>query len=594
MPHEIIPQQLAIRSMRSSGYRDTAHAIAELIDNSIQAGDGVNPKTEVEVLCVDRKRLVNARSRKQLDEIAVYDNACGMDAKTLRDALQFGNGTRLTREKQKGIGKFGMGLPNASISQCSKLEVWSWRDGKCYYTYLDVEQIEKGAQKEVPEPKEQKFPERWRSIIRDGIGEHGTLVVWTQLDRVTWKGSKALLENSEFLVGRIYRYFISEGKARIRLAAFEEEDDGLTKRYDQDVRPNDPMYLMRGTSAPDTYKTEPAFDLLGEYPIQVGHQGQEHTVVIRYAVARPAARQQGGNSHIGMHAAKNQGVSVVRARRELELNNSFDSRSDPRDRWWGIEVLFEPELDDVFGVTNNKQAATSFRSMSLEDDATAEGMTAGEFRDRLRDSNDPRLVIYEISAAINKLLSETLWPQIKRMAEPRKQSQFTPPPGSAEDAGTKAVTQRRSQIGDKGASDKAEKLPVAEREKELREELVSEGVPEAEAKQLAVEYVKSNVKFLFQESEIPGTAMFDVRLKAGTILVIINSKHPAREHFFDLLKKEGTEIDTPAQKALKLLLSAWARLEDEAAATPAAKQKLEDIRSDWGRLARDFLQAANE
>ena len=144
MPHEIIPQQLAIRSMRSSGYRDTAHAIAELIDNSIQAGEGVNQRTEVEVLCVDRYRTINTRKRRQLDEIAVYDNACGMDPKTLRDALQFGNGTRLTRANQKGIGKFGMGLPNASISQCSKLEVWSWRDGACFHTYLDVEQIEKG------------------------------------------------------------------------------------------------------------------------------------------------------------------------------------------------------------------------------------------------------------------------------------------------------------------------------------------------------------------------------------------------------------------------------------------------------------------
>jgi hypothetical protein len=593
MAHEIIPQQLAIRSMRSSGYRDTAHAIAELIDNSIQAGEDVNPRTEVEVLCVDRYRTVTARKRRQLDEIAVYDNACGMDPKTLRDALQFGNGTRLTREKQKGIGKFGMGLPNASISQCSKLEVWSWQDGACYSTYLDVGQIEKNALTEVPEPKPSKIPDRWRDVIRNSIGEHGTLVVWSQLDRVTWKGSKALLENSEFLVGRIYRYFIAEGKARIRLAAFEEDEGGLTNRFDKDVRPNDPMYLLRGTSAPVPYDTEPAFDLLGEKTIQVGFQGTEHTVTIRYSVSRAAPRQQGGNSSIGRDAARNQGVSVVRAKRELEMNHSFDSRSDPRDRWWGIEVRFEPELDDVFGVTNNKQAATSFGNLSLVEDAAAESMSPGEYKDRLKESSDPRLAVYEISTEINKLLSETLWPQIIRIKEPRKQSQYTPPPGSAEVSGTKAVTQRRTQFGDKGVSDKEEKLPVAEREKQLKEELVAEGVPESEAKQLAVEYVKSNVKFLFQEAEIPGTAMFDVRLKAGTIIILINTKHPAREHFFDLLKQDGAEVDTPAQKALKLLLSAWARLEDEAAGS-GRKQVLEDARSDWGRLARDFLQAANE
>ncbi len=348
---------------------------------------------------------------------------------------------------------------------------------------------------------------------------------------------------------------------------------------------------MRGTSAPPPYDSEPAFDLLGEKPFQVGYQGQEHTVTVRYSVSRSAPRLQGGNSLIGRDAARNQGVSVVRAKRELELNHSFDSRSDPRDRWWGIAVLFEPELDDVFGVTNNKQAATSFGNLSLVEDAEAEGMSPGEYKDRLKESNDPRLAIYEIGHEINKLLDEVLWPQIKRMKEPRKQSQWTPAPGSAEDAGTKAVSQRRTQIGDKGASDQAEKLPVAEREKQLREELVAEGVPEPEAKQIAVEYVRSNVKFLFQEAEIPGTAMFDVRLKAGTI--IINSRHPAREHFFDLLKPEGAETNTPAQKALKLLLSAWARLEDEAAGT-GRKQLLEDARSDWGRLARDFLQAANE
>ncbi len=407
------------------------------------------------------------------------------------------------------------------------------------------------------------------------------MVVWTQLDRVTWKGCKALLENSEFLVGRIYRYFIEEGKARIRLAAFEEEEGGLTNRFDKDVRPNDPMYLMRGTSAPPPYDTEPAFDLLGTQPIQVKYQGNEYTVTIRYSVSRAVPRQQGGNSLIGRDAARNQGVSVVRANRELELNNSFDSRSDPRGRWWGIEVLFDPDLDDVFGVTNNKQAATSFRNLNLEEDAAGEGMTPGEYKDRLHDSNDPRLLIYQISTEINKLLDQVLWPQIKRTAEPRKQSQYTPPPGSAEDAGTKAVTQRRTQLGDKGESDKAEKLPVAEREKQLRDELVAEGVPESEAKQLAVEYVKSNFKFLFQEAEIPGTAMFDVRLKARTIIILINSKHPAREHFFDLLKKEGAEVDTPAQKALELLLSAWARLEDEAAGQ-GRKQMLEDARSDGG------------
>src|SRR3990172_10248909 len=99
MAYEIVPQHLSIIAMRSSGYRDSVHAIAELIDNSIQAGESLpNRRTEVEVICVDKSQLVNHRARKRIHAIGVYDNASGMDAKTLRLALQFGNGTHLEAE----------------------------------------------------------------------------------------------------------------------------------------------------------------------------------------------------------------------------------------------------------------------------------------------------------------------------------------------------------------------------------------------------------------------------------------------------------------------------------------------------------------
>ena len=43
----IIPPELAVKAMRDSGYRNTAYALAELIDNSIQAD-----ASEVELICV--------------------------------------------------------------------------------------------------------------------------------------------------------------------------------------------------------------------------------------------------------------------------------------------------------------------------------------------------------------------------------------------------------------------------------------------------------------------------------------------------------------------------------------------------------------
>lgn len=249
-------------------------------------------------------------------------------------------------------------------------------------------------------------------------------------------------------------------------------------------------------------------------------------------------------------------------------------------------------MDAVFGVTNNKQSATNFFLVDLDEDAALEGMTPEQYREHLRQSHDPRLAIYEISHHIQKTLS-TVRDQVQRMREGvRKKGQVVAPPGSAEEIATRAIKQRRQQIGDKGRSDQSEQMPLEQRKDELTQQLVEQGMPEQEAKQIAVEAVTRHIKIIFQEADIPGAVIFDVKSKAGTIIVLVNSRHPASKDLFELLRESGSEADTPALRALKLLLSAWGRLEDEAG--DQRRQQLEDIRADWGRIARDFLQAAAE
>src|SRR5262249_35785890 len=147
------------------------------------------------------------------------------------------------------------------------------------------------------------------------------------------------------------------------------------------VRPNDPLYLMTGTTAPKPYDQKPAFDPFGEPQIiDVKHNGKMHQVRITASICKPEVRELGGASEIGKDCKKNIGVSVVRAGRELELNHSFEIPSDPRERWWHVEVAFEPGLDAVFGVTNNKQSATDFKRMMIEEDADAEGVSVAQYK----------------------------------------------------------------------------------------------------------------------------------------------------------------------------------------------------------------------
>jgi hypothetical protein len=55
--------------------------------------------------------------------------------------------------------------------------------------------------------------------------------------------------------------------------------------------------------------------------------------------------------------AKGAGVSIVRAGREIDCGWFFmgQKRRENYDDWWRCEVRFEPDLDEMFGVTHTKQ-----------------------------------------------------------------------------------------------------------------------------------------------------------------------------------------------------------------------------------------------
>lgn len=597
MSFEILPQGLAIKGMRDNGYKNTAYAIAELIDNSIQAGEDVNKKTNVEVICVDVGRVRNSRQVKEIDRILVYDDAGGMDEKLLRSALQFGVGTRLEKKNQKGMGKFGMGLPNSSISQCSKVEVWSWRNGNTFYTYLDVGEVQEGTMKEVPRPKSKEIPSEYKNLLKSKLKKHGTLVVWSKLDRVKWKTSKALFNNSESLVGRMYRYFIAGNKAGIRLASYVKEEGGAFKLdIDRFIRPNDPMYLMVNTSVPKPYDEEPAFQKYkdDDEVTVTGRDGEEGKIVIKYSVCKQQARNAGGHSEIGKHAAKNQGVSIVRAGRELELDRSMVNISDTRERWWGIEIHFDSTVDHIMGVTNNKQAATNFELLNLAEDAKNEGVSPVSYKQMLKEDGDNRLVFYEISDHVTKAL-KNMRELIEKMGKSKKKADDPAPPGSPEDIAGRVTKKRREKLGDVGKSDEDEKKNDKERGKGLADFFTGEGESEAEAEKKALEIIKKKIKFQFKEGLMPSKYIFDCNAVEGVLIIKINQKHPVYNLLFGLLDKEKGEGRPQSENdplvALKLLFLAWARMED---IYGDENERLEEIRSEWGTIARDFLKEYEE
>ncbi|MDB9513343.1 ATP-binding protein [Kamptonema animale CS-326] len=598
--HDIFPGHLLVKAIRDNGYKNAAYALAELIDNAIQA-----EATEVELLCAEKGIQLEQRRRSRVEQIAVLDNGSGMDDTVLRMALQFGNGTYLAEDKHTGIGRFGMGLPCSSLSQCQRVEVWTWQSGveNAIYTYLDLNEIKNKKLIEVPEPQKQKIPEIWGKVTT-GFGQTGTLVVWSDIDRCMWKTGKTIIDNSEFVIGRMYRKFLETKEVVIRMATFDI-DEPTKIMVEKFAQPNDPGYLMAETSCPAPFDEKPMFqawegDDNYEATFTIEFRGQKHEVKIRFSYAKEEARpgNNPGSLPHGQHAAKNVGVSVVRARRELELDQSW-SLKQPTERWWGIEIEFPPALDDLFGVTNNKQSARNFSEMANLDFKLmlTGGKTIHQLKEELTHDEDPRGPFIEIAHKINTQLTimrELLEAQTKGSRSNPKRHNVS----SAEKVATE-VTEERKKEGHYGQSDENESLPLEERKEIIETTLIDKGVMQITAEELAAKTVSDGLKYVFAKASLGDkSAFFAVDPKPGTIIITLNTIHPAYKNLVEILEEEVEGVDpetlrsrlTNSLEGLKLLLMAWARYEDEQPDGPR-RNKAQDARADWGRVARQFLES---
>lgn len=595
---EIIPPDLAVKAMRDSGYKNTAYALAELIDNSVQA-----EASDIELFCIEERQVINERERRRIRQIAVLDNGKGMTPPTLRLALQFGNGMHLN--DRSGIGRFGMGLPNSSISQCRRVDVWTWQSGpdNAMHSYLDVDKIEARELTVVPQPRHKSLPVEWRKRAK-ALGTTGTLVLWQNFDehRLTWRGSRATLENTEFLIGRMYRKFMHNGKLNIRLVALDGGKEVLL--IDRPAKINDPLYLMTPSSTPAPFDKKPMFQKWGEADeeFHVPFNGGEHTVEVRISWARPETVPSDGTDRgrqpYGKHAARNIGVSILRAGRELDLDNGWANSYDPVERWWGVEIEFPPSLDEVFGVPNNKQAATVFSQMAQFDwESEAEdGEKYTELKERLRDSGDPRAELMDIEQYIRNQLRKirvSLANQTKglRGGPGGKRHDET----SVEDRASTKFKERAEQ-GYQTEEDKQVFTDSAK--KELVKDLIEQKhYPEQSAEEIAEAVGKRKKRVIFVDAEMDGYAFFKVEQRPGGITeIIFNTAHPAHEQLMRALEanvdgetdKELLDRILNASDTLRMLFAAWARYEME---DMPNRSRINDMRQEWGKMARVFLES---
>ena len=210
-------------SLRSMGYSFES-AVADVVDNSISAH-------------AQNVRILFPTT--PMDELAlgILDDGDGMAADVLFEAMRYGCLSAEEERSEEDLGRFGMGMKSASLSQCRCLTVVSYESkilNGFTWDYNHILETKDWMIQELDSTEINKLP----YIEKLKVQEKGTLVIWQDFD-VLYNSSggqvystlvelRSSLENALAL---IYHRYLS-GIGTLRLHIFINE---------LDIKPQDPF-----------------------------------------------------------------------------------------------------------------------------------------------------------------------------------------------------------------------------------------------------------------------------------------------------------------------------------------------------------------
>ncbi len=212
-PADITPSpHRLLESLRDVGY-DFVTAVADIVDNSITAGA--------------RRISVEIAHQEGPPTVTVADDGHGMTRSRLVESLRLGS---MREYESDDLGKFGLGLKTASLSQCRCLTVatrhspTNFRVSAATLDLDSVASVNRWLLDEHAAPEVHALAGKWL------LGTTGTVVVWQKLDRVVrewndlggWdrRRLRMLADSTAAHLSMVFHRFIEgiSGAPRLRLS----------------------------------------------------------------------------------------------------------------------------------------------------------------------------------------------------------------------------------------------------------------------------------------------------------------------------------------------------------------------------------------
>ncbi len=313
---------LLMESMRSLGYSfDTA--IADLIDNSVSA---------------QAKHVKILLDPSDDPQLIIFDDGRGMSSDDLQEALRFGSRGPADTRDEFDLGRFGLGLKSASLSQCRRLVVVSKHNGTLSCFSWDLDEVIKSGEWSVMEYSQEEI-EQLPSINLFNLVESGTYVLLQNFDRISAsshdikKTLDGLIETAEDHLALVFHRIITEDKVSIIING-------------RPIEPRDP-FLENHKS---TQRLRPQEISIDDKKITL----QPYILPHRSKLSKDDLRKVGGADDL----RTNQGFYIYRCKRLIIWGTWFRLLSkEELNKLARVKVDIPNSLDEIWSIDVKKSTA---------------------------------------------------------------------------------------------------------------------------------------------------------------------------------------------------------------------------------------------
>lgn len=362
-------------SMRSMGYSFES-AVADIIDNSISAE------------ATDIKLFFPVNPSDCF--VGILDNGYGMSQEELFDAMKYGSERKRDKREENDLGRFGLGLKSASLSQCRRLTVASKKEGVVSAYIWDLDVIQDKKDWYMIECDKYQISAIKKIEYLDNL-DSGTLVLWENFDLIEKSSGNVYSQLNEYqestanYLSLIFHRFLNIPN-RLKIKVNNYNLIGLDPFLENHKKTN----IRRQIEIP----------LSDSNGIERKIIVQPYVLPFQKDLSREDEEKSGG---IDNYKSK-QGFYIYRNERLIVWGTWFGRKRSEMTKYARIKVDIPNSLDDIWGIDIKKQnakipASIRKRLSRAVDDAMDVSVKAQKYRGR-KEKQDESI--------------EYIWDRIKR------------------------------------------------------------------------------------------------------------------------------------------------------------------------------------